>query len=446
MNTSLRHRIALTACVLALAGAPAAFAQVEWTQHPTNPILVRGASGEWDRGGLIGPSVIQDGDTLKMWYFGFSSLSTLSSYAIGYAWSLDGVSWTKHPGNPVMTGRPGEWDTPGVSVPIVIKDGDTYRMWYVGGGCPDDGTIGYATSIDGLTWERLPAPVMGRGPAGEWNVDFLSPGGVIKEGGLFKMWFFSGTGSVCSTSPTTRASTGYATSPDGITWTLYDDPATTDPPYQFSDPVLQPGPSDAWDANSAFSSHVLPTATGYELWYSGVRGSGQDIGYATSSDGVTWTKYEGNPVFEAPAWAPGGLVYPSVLRDGDTYRMWVQGWQNSSAGVASIGYATAPLAVAAEPGAAPPGRATLYPTYPNPAAAGTTLSYTLEQPAHVTLTVYDLLGREVARLVDAARPAGESTLAWDGRSASGHRLGAGVYVVRLHVGGETRSRKVLLLH
>ncbi|MEP0546597.1 MAG: T9SS type A sorting domain-containing protein [Rhodothermales bacterium] len=401
-----------------------------------------GPSGEWDRGGLIAPTVIQDGDTLKMWYFGLASLNNPSSYAIGYAWSLDGVGWTKHPGNPVMTDRPGEWDAPGVSVPVVIKDGDTYRMWYSGSGCPDDGSIGYATSTDGLTWERLPAPVMERGPAGEWNVDFLSPGSVIEEDGLFKMWFFSGTGTVCSNTPATRASTGYATSPDGITWTLYDDPATTDPPYQFSDPVLEPGPSGAWDTNYAFSSYVLSTGTGYELWYSGRRGSEQDIGYATSPDGITWTKYAGNPVFEAPAWAPGGLVYPSVLRDGDTYRMWVQGWQNNSA---SIGYATAPLAVSAEPGATPSGMGALHPAYPNPAAVGTTISYTLEQPAHVTLAVYELLGRPVAHLVDAVRPAGASTLAWDGRDGSGRRLGTGVYVVRLHVNGETQSRKVLLL-
>lgn len=443
MNTSLRHRIALTVCCLALAWAPVAHAQLEWTQHPANPILVPGPSGTWDRGGVVASSVIQDGDTLKMWYSGLPSLSNPAAFAIGYAWSTDGVNWTKHANNPVMTDRPGEWDAPGVAIPIVIKDGDTYRMWYGAGGCPDDMSLGYATSTDGLTWERLPAPVMERGPAGEWNVDFLSPGSVIKEDGLFKMWFFSGTGSVCNNNtPGTRGSTGYATSPDGITWTLYDDPATTDLPYQFSDPVLEPGPSGTWDSIHAISSHVLPTATGYELWYSGRSGAEQDIGYATSSDGITWAKHAENPVLEAPAWAPGGFVYPSVLRDGDSYRMWVQGWQNNSA---SIGYATASLAVATEPGATPSGMGTLHPAYPNPAAAGTTLSYTLEQPAHVTLAVHDLLGREVARLVDAARPVGISTLAWDGRGASGRHLGAGVYVVRLHVEGETQSRKVLLL-
>lgn len=101
--------------------------------------------------------------------------------------------------------------------------------------------------------------------------------------------------------------------------------------------------------------------------------------------------------------------------------------------------------VAAEPGAAPSETLALHAPYPNPTAAGATLTYRLAEATHVTLTVYDLLGREVARPVEGSRPACEHTVLWDGRDARGRGLSAGVYVVRLRAGGVTGSRKVILM-
>ncbi len=429
--------------IFGLLSAPILRAQVDWTEDPASPVVVAGTG--WDEGGVFTPSVVQDGDTLRMWYGGFVSLGDPSTVAIGYAWSLDGVNWTKHPGNPVMTGRPGEWDDPGVSGQIVIQDGDTFRMWYLGGGCPDDGDIGYATSTDGLTWERFDSPVMVHGPPGEWNTDFLAPGGVIKDGGLFKMWFVSGTGTICGASPSTAASIGYATSPDGVTWTLYDDQATTDPPYQFSDPVLEHGPLGAWDYNYSISPYVLPTNTGYEMWYSGwVFGEGQDMGYATSPDGIAWTKHENNPVLIAPGWSTG-VLYPSVFREGDTYRMWFQGWQSGFG--ASIGYATAPSTTGVEDPSLPeaPGTFTLHQNYPNPFNPATSIRYEVSEPTRVVLKVLNIIGQEIRTLVDEIKPVGFYEVVWDGRNREGLGMPSGVYLYRIEVQGFTSTRKMVLL-
>jgi hypothetical protein len=50
---------------------------------------------------------------------------------------------------------------------------------------------------------------------------------------------------------------GYATSTDGIMWTKYDNPATTNPPYAESDPVLVPGSPGTYDDEGLYFQSVL---------------------------------------------------------------------------------------------------------------------------------------------------------------------------------------------
>ena len=54
--------------------------------------------------------------------------------------------------------------------------------------------IGYATFVDGIIWTRQDAPVLERGPAGEWDDSYMVTGNVFKEGNTFKMWYSGGTG------------------------------------------------------------------------------------------------------------------------------------------------------------------------------------------------------------------------------------------------------------
>ncbi|MGH2570836.1 MAG: T9SS type A sorting domain-containing protein, partial [bacterium] len=80
----------------------------------------------------------------------------------------------------------------------------------------------------------------------------------------------------------------------------------------------------------------------------------------------------------------------------------------------------------------------LLPNAPNPFRAGTTISFSLAEPAPVSLRIYDVQGRLVARLLDAEpRAAGSHSLAWRPES------GAGVYFVRLETPHGSASRKLL---
>ncbi|MEP0548698.1 MAG: family 10 glycosylhydrolase [Rhodothermales bacterium] len=84
--------------------------------------------------------------------------------------------------------------------------------------------------------------------------------------------------------------------------------------------------------------------------------------------------------------------------------------------------------------------------YPNPFAARTTIGFSLDRPAAVTLRVYDMLGRTVATLVDDARyPAGSHTVEWDGISASGRRLSSGTYFYRLDADGRRAAKPMTLI-
>jgi len=83
--------------------------------------------------------------------------------------------------------------------------------------------------------------------------------------------------------------------------------------------------------------------------------------------------------------------------------------------------------------------------YPNPFNPKTEIRYTLPSRAVVRLTVHDLAGRNLAKLVDGIRDAGEHAVAWNGRDLSGRSLSSGVYLVSMEADGIRSTRKLTLL-
>jgi hypothetical protein len=78
--------------------------------------------------------------------------------------------------------------------------------------------------------------------------------------------------------------------------------------------------------------------------------------------------------------------------------------------------------------------------YPNPFNPSTVINFSLPQDAQVKLTVYDMLGREVAVMVNELRSAGTYSISVDGRS-----MASGIYVYRLEAGNRTFTRKMTLI-
>jgi len=82
----------------------------------------------------------------------------------------------------------------------------------------------------------------------------------------------------------------------------------------------------------------------------------------------------------------------------------------------------------------------LFQNYPNPFNSTTTIPFNLNGGANIRLQVFDILGKKIATLVDNSLPAGKYKIPFDGR-----QLASGIYLYRLNVDGQYRSRKMLLL-
>ena len=110
---------------------------------------------------------------------------------------------------------------------------------------------------------------------------------------------------------------GFAKSADGTAWSR-----------SAENPVLDVGPAGAWDAGRVESPTVIKDGDEFKMWYTGEDERGNSaIGYATSEDGIEWTKYAGNPVLKGgtTAWNQSGIAHPWVILEGGVYNMWLFG-------------------------------------------------------------------------------------------------------------------------
>jgi predicted GH43/DUF377 family glycosyl hydrolase len=224
--------------------------------------------------------------------------------------------------------EPGPWgafDMRGVRAPSTILWGGEYSMWYTGSDELQEGRMGLANSSDGIIWTKDAAnPVLGPGLFPAWDSDIGGPD-VLYDGTTYRMWFsgsFIGDGKI-----------GLATSSDGIGWTKHP-----------SNPVLDNGVG--WESQSVGSPSVIYDGSKYHMWYTGGDATIHKIGYANSSDGVSWTKYPSNPVLDLGlpgAWDDTSVFSPSVMYRGGEYHMWFTARDDDpSVANYAIGYATSP--------------------------------------------------------------------------------------------------------
>jgi len=88
---------------------------------------------------------------------------------------------------------------------------------------------------------------------------------------------------------------------------------------------------------------------------------------------------------------------------------------------------------------------TLHQNYPNPFNPITSLRYDLPEQAQVTLTIYDLIGREVTQLVNTTQEAGYRSVQWNATNMHGKPVSAGVYLYQIRAGEFVQTRKMVLL-
>lgn len=160
------------------------------------------------------------------------------------------------------------------------------------------GSIGRATapSLEG-PWTVDEAPVLEPGDDDSWRSAKVGTPAVLRDDdGRWRMWFTGTDGGLTS-------GIGHATSQDGVTWEVDEQPVFT-------------GGQD-WDNGDVGTSRVVRLDDEYVLVYDRQSRGGGPIGLAFSEDGLSWVPAAGNPVLERDQLEPGALFSTSaVVADG----------------------------------------------------------------------------------------------------------------------------------
>lgn len=250
--------------------------RIRWTRATGNPIL--SAAGGWESSNAVQePSVLYDAAAglpmsakFGMWYTG-----GFTTPAMGYAYCTAddptvAANWTKYASNPIL--GQGTVVAGWVSGNNVVKIGSTYYAYYydANGG----GNLKVSTSTDGLTWSS-PTTALAKGAVawmpGGWANSF-----VWNEGGT--TWKMLIEGSTTSGGGTPWA-IAYATSTDGLTWTIVGTGPLTS--LQVTSGSNYGGP---WLLNDGQKIGGL-----YHLYFHSGQGNYTNIYHAHSSDAQNWT-------------------------------------------------------------------------------------------------------------------------------------------------------------
>ena len=366
---------------------------INWIKYDDNPVLLP-SPGEWDSLGIETVTVLKDmsmpeNERYRMWYTG-SGDPIDGLYQIGYAYSSDGIHWTKHPSNPVLTnGDVSSWENGGPEGPTVIKDGDTLKMWYAAiDTIPDNQptdyhiNIGYAWSLDGVQWVKYPDnPIINTGDYGDWEFAYIQDPCVIKKNNLYYMWYAG-----FSDYDVGGAQIGYAYSTDGINWVQSD-----------NNPIFSHGSAGSWDANTAsFPAVVWEDSTIY-MWYTGI------------------------DIYPLPEW-------PAPY-------FWDIGYAISHQNPTNIIKEDVNI----------PSRFKLMPNYPNPFNSNTTIEYFLPFSTNVEITIYNISGENILILINEEQSKGYKTVSWNGKNKNGREVSSGLYVYKLKALDNIYAKKMLLL-
>lgn len=87
----------------------------------------------------------------------------------------------------------------------------------------------------------------------------------------------------------------------------------------------------------------------------------------------------------------------------------------------------------------------LYNNFPNPFNPTTKIAFDLPKASHVSLVIYDVLGREVAEITNQNYPPGYNEITWNGLNRNGEQVSSGVYFYRISTGRWSAVKKMMML-
>jgi len=283
-----------------------------WVDFPGNPVFnIIDSSSPF---GATSPKILVEDSVMKMWYRqqGASGHST-----IGYAVSTDGAHWTIPFNDPALyTGSSGEWDSYAVTDGVVLKENNSYKMYYRGTNVHDGyAAIGLAISSDGINWEKYSNSVM----TPEGNEIAIGPEDIIKVNSEYYLYY--------NMLNNGKLAIGLAFSNDGINWTRYQ-----------GNPIMYP--TSSWEGNGTYFSSIIYENGIYKMVYTNAYASIGAFGKAISLDGINWEKVGENPFFTSEEtvghWA-NKITYPFLIKFNNEYRVYYNN-SNPNDGIYKIGF------------------------------------------------------------------------------------------------------------
>jgi len=255
-----------------------------FTPYKHNPIFSGTGQDTWDKNIRERGYILYEDGLYRLWYTGYNDDLSDNRF-LGYAFSNDGLNWTRYPGNPLITD---EW----VEDMQVVKQNGVYYMFAEG----RNDIAHFLTSEDGIRWKNV-----GDLDIRKTNGEPISKGAY----GTPTVWIENGTWFLFYE----RDDLGIwlARSKHLKTWTNVQD-----------DPVIQMGP-DEYDQKAVAMDQIVKYkgryfgfyhATAFDPWRDWT------TNVAMSKDLIHWTKYAGNPIVAGDK-SSGILVY-----DGQQYRLY----------------------------------------------------------------------------------------------------------------------------
>ena len=227
-------------------------------------------------------------------------------------------NWKKYEKNPLIGGSYGScFDI------AVLDEGEEIYMYF---SWRKEKSIALVKSKDGIHWTEPEICIGPRETKKGWEDDLNRPA-VVKKDGIYHMWY---TGQYKAGQADGSSHLFYATSKDGVKFERVSER-----------PVM--APEVEWEKVAVMCPHVLwdDVRHVYRMWYSGgEQYEPTAIGYAESSDGVNWKKYEGNPIFYADPsreWEKHKAAGCQVFIKDDYFYMFYIGYHNED--YAQIGMA-----------------------------------------------------------------------------------------------------------
>jgi beta-1,2-mannobiose phosphorylase / 1,2-beta-oligomannan phosphorylase len=258
---------------------------VEFVPYKSNPVFQAAANNAWDNQIRERGYILFEDSVYKLWYTGYNGPDSVIKY-LGYATSKDGINWERYPGNPIFSEK---W----TEDMCVLKQDGTYYMFAEG----RNDVAHSLVSTDGINWQE-------EGDLKIYTVDgkpipgpYGTPAAWLENGKWYLFYERNDEG------------IWLAQSTDHKNWTNVQD-----------EPVLKKGP-DKYDLGAVAANQVVKYNGRYYIYYHAsadpmMSSTAWSSNVAMSNDLVHWVKYPKNPIVE------GDHSSPITVRDSAEYRLY----------------------------------------------------------------------------------------------------------------------------